>query len=66
MRAGEADDYFRYTGRKKGELQVPGAPGAAPPGAGGGGLPRVTTKAERDALPPGTRYIAPDGSERVR
>lgn len=62
VRAGEADDYFRYTGRKKGELQAPGAGG----GGGGGGLPRVTTKAERDALPPGTRYIAPDGSERVR
>ena len=42
-----------------------GSGGWGPPGAGGG-LPRVTTKAERDALPPGTRYIAPDGSERVR
>lgn len=31
-----------------------------------GAMPRPTSKAERDALPPGTRYIAPDGSERVR
>lgn len=26
------------------------------------GLPRVSTKAERDALPPGTSYVGPDGS----
>lgn len=29
---------------------------------GGGGLPRPTTPEERDALPPGTQYQAPDGS----
>ena len=31
-----------------------------------GGLARPTSKAERDRLPPGTRYIAPDGSERIK
>ena len=27
---------------------------------------KVTTKAERDALPPGTRYIAPDGTVKIK
>ncbi len=31
-----------------------------------GGVARPTSKAERDRLPPGTRYIAPDGSERIK
>lgn len=31
-----------------------------------GGVARPTTKAERDRLPPGTRYIAPDGTERIK
>ena len=30
-------------------------------GLGSGDLPRVNTKEERDALPPGSRYIAPNG-----
>ncbi len=30
------------------------------------GLPSPKSPDERDALPPGTRYLAPDGSERVR
>ena len=29
-------------------------------------LPRPTSQAERDALPSGTRYIAPEGTERIR
>lgn len=33
---------------------------------GPGAMPRPSSKAERDALPPGTLYIAPDGSARVR
>lgn len=31
-----------------------------------GVVARPTTKAERDRLPPGTRYIAPDGTERIK
>ena len=46
------------------------AKGGAPAGGGqqGGGssLPRINSPAERDRLPPGTQYIAPDGSVRVR
>lgn len=34
--------------------------------ASAGGVARPTSKAERDALPPGTKYIAPDGSERTK
>ncbi len=40
--------------------------GGAPAPAARGGVARPTTKAERDRLPPGTRYIAPDGSERIK
>lgn len=49
----------------------PVAPGQLPspiPGLqqGGDGLPRPSSAAERDALPPGTRYIAPDGSVKIK
>ena len=40
--------------------------GGAPAPAARGGIARPTSKAERDRLPPGTRYIAPDGSERIK
>lgn len=40
--------------------------GAASAPQAGGDLPRPRTPAERDALPPGTVYIAPDGSRRTR
>ena len=30
------------------------------------GLPSITSKEERDKLPPGTRYIAPDGSVQTK
>ena len=30
------------------------------------GLPSITSKEERDKLPPGTRYIAPDGSVQIK
>lgn len=38
-------------------------PAAAPAAAQGGALPRPTSKAEMDALPSGTVFIAPDGSQ---
>lgn len=41
---------------------APAAP-AAPPA---GGLPRVTTRAEWEALPPGARYIDPQGNTRTK
>ena len=60
----------------------PGVPGgggqaAPPPGAAqqpapqpapqpGGGAVTVTSKAERDALPPGTVYVGPDGKPRIK
>lgn len=34
--------------------------------APGGGLPQPKSAAERDALPPGSQYIAPDGSVRTK
>ena len=37
-----------------------------PNGGGQGGPARVQDKAQYDALPPGTQYIAPDGSVRVK
>lgn len=40
--------------------------GGAPAPAARSGVARPTTKAERDRLPPGTRYIAPDGTERIK
>ena len=40
--------------------------GGAPAPAARGGIARPTSKAERDRLPPGTRYIAPDGTERIK
>lgn len=39
------------------------APAATPPA---GGLPRVTTRAEWEALPPGARYIDPQGNTRTK
>ena len=33
---------------------------------GSAGAPRITTKEQRDRLPPGARYVAPDGSVRVK
>ena len=47
-----------------GKLEGRGEAPAEEPTAAG--LPRPKTKAERDALEPGTRYTAPDGSERIR
>lgn len=38
----------------------------APAATAPGGYPRPTTAAERDALPPGTVYMAPDGTLRTR
>lgn len=35
-------------------------------GMGGGSAPRVTDKAQYDALPPGSRYIDPNGVERTK
>lgn len=34
--------------------------------AAGGGMPTVADKATYDALPPGTRYLAPDGTTRTK
>ena len=51
-----------------GKWGTPASP-AAPSGGRGGGqpsMPEPKSKAERDALPPGARYVAPDGSVRVR
>jgi len=44
---------------------VPAAP-AVPPAGPSGEMPQPQTAAERDALPPGTQYVAPDGSIRTR
>lgn len=45
-----------------------GMAGATPlsPSSGGVGLPRVTSPQQLAALPPGTPFIAPDGSVRIR
>lgn len=46
----------------------PPTPPATPqgPGVANGNLPRPRTQAEVDALPSGTLFIAPDGSQRVK
>ena len=41
-----------------------GADGGAAPPAQGGDIPRITNDAEYEALPPGTEFIAPDGTTR--
>lgn len=41
-------------------------PQAAAPAAQQSGPVKVSTKAEYDALPKGTRYVAPDGSNRIK
>lgn len=41
-------------------------PDAAPPAAPSQSLPRLTSKEEYEAAPSGTRFIAPDGSVRVK
>jgi hypothetical protein len=42
------------------------APAAAPQQSAPSQLLQIRTQQERDALPPGTKYIAPDGSERTK
>lgn len=42
-------------------LGAAGGAAAGAPGGGGGPMPSVATPEERDALPPNTWYIAPDG-----
>jgi hypothetical protein len=44
------------------ESDKPGAPSAAKPAD----MPRPTTRAEYDALPSGTKFIAPDGSVHIK
>lgn len=48
--------------------QPPGqpAPQAAPQQQSPANLPRPTSRQEMEALPPGTQFVAPDGSVRVR
>lgn len=41
-------------------------PSAPAPQGGNGGVAKPTSPAQRDALPPGTQYMAPDGSLRVK
>lgn len=50
------------------KLGLPQAPAGAPPSAppGAGDMPRPRSPQERDALPPGTRYMAPDGTIKVK
>ena len=56
---------------KAGASPQPGDQSAAAPGGGAtsapsGNAPRISTKAEYDALSPGSPYIAPDGSVRTK
>lgn len=50
-------------GQAPGGTPAPAQPKAVqtPAPSGGGGPPTVKTKEERDALPPGTIYVGPDG-----
>lgn len=40
--------------------------GAKPDGSGDGGAQKVTSKAERDKLPKGARYVGPDGQTYIK
>jgi hypothetical protein len=60
----DAKPMFSFDERKLLETATGGA--AQQPAAQQGGPTRINSPAERAALPPGTRYIAPDGSERIK
>lgn len=62
------DDRTLYQGLLAGsQSQAPSLAGAKPSApAPKGGLAQPTSKAEYDKLPKGTRYIHPDGTERVK
>ena len=51
---------------RAGGAQRPAGMSAAQPRPSAGQIPRITTKAERDALPPGTRYVAPNGQTYIK
>lgn len=71
--AGQSQGYFGASqpqasdmlGRFGGQQQAPALAGPPPPPAGGP-PPRIATPDDYARLPPGTSYIAPDGSERVK
>lgn len=46
--------------------QKPPSLSAVQPRPAAGQIPRITTKAERDALPPGARYVGPSGNIAIK
>lgn len=70
--AQSADDYREALGElkgiineAKGRAQQQAAPATSSPQAPQGAV-TITNDAEYDALPPGTRFIGPDGQERIK
>jgi len=45
---------------------TPPAPGASQPAQASGGMPKISSAAERDKLPSGTRYMAPNGQIMIK
>lgn len=73
IESGELDDFFRDFGRKKQSFKLPPPPEVTVTGPGGRPLGttaeqpiRVKSPEEARALKPGTRFITPDGREKVR
>lgn len=73
VESGELDDFFRDYGRKKQTFKLPPppevtvtAPGGRPLGTTAKQPIRVKSPEEARALDPGTRFITPDGREKVR
>lgn len=73
IESGELDDFFRDFGRKKQPFKLPPPPEVTVTGPGGRPLGataeqpiKVKSPEEARALKPGTRFITPDGREKVR
>lgn len=73
VESGELDDFFRDYGRKKQTFKLPPppevtvtAPGGRPLGTTAEQPVRVKSPEEARALKPGTKFITPDGREKVR
>jgi hypothetical protein len=73
VESGELDDFFRDYGRKKQTFKLPPppevtvtAPGGRPLGTTAEQPIKVKSPEEARALKPGTRFITPDGREKVR
>ena len=73
VESGELDDFFRDYGRKKQTFKLPPppevtvtAPGGRPLGTTAKQPIKVKSPEEARALKPGTRFITPDGREKVR